>query len=141
MHVDSYKKIQYVDGYKINLIYFEKDKIDKKQLVKKNKAKKHLWFVNIGGYNPTSMQEEHEFGLVTASTKLEAKNIAKSKWLIGCKKKHKDDLASLDMLISCDDCELIKKIGNWQIELAPDKNFIQENNYPDWYGYQKIDGK
>ena len=141
MHIDSYKKIKYIDGYKINLIYFEKDKIDKKQLVKKNKAKKYLWFVNLGGYDPTSMQEKHEFGLVTASTKLEAKNVAKSKWLIGCKKKHKDDLASLEMIISCDDCQQIKKIGNWQIELSLDNNFIQENNYPDWYGYKKIDGK
>ena len=139
LHIDSYKKIQYIDGYKINLIYLDKDKIDKKQLIKKNKAKKHLWFVNIGGYNPTSMQEKHEFGLVAASTKLEAKNIAKSKWLIGCKKKHKDDIASLEILLRCDDCELIKKIGNWEIELTPDNNFIEENNYPDWYGYQKID--
>ena len=141
LHIDSYKKIKYIDGYKINLIYFEKDKIDKNQLIKKNKAKKHLWFVNIGGYNPTSMQEKHEFGLVAASTKLEAKNIAKSKWLLGCKKKHKDDLASLEMLISFDDCEQIKKIGNWQIELTLDNKFIKENNYPDWYGYKKIDGK
>jgi hypothetical protein len=141
LHIDSYKKIKYIDGYTINLIYFEKDKIDKKQLVKKNKAKKYLWFVNLGGYDPTSMQEKHEFGLVTASTKLEAKNVAKSKWLIGCKKKHKDDLASLAMIISCDDCQQIKKIGNWQIELSLDNNFIQENNYPDWYGYKKIDGK
>ena len=100
LHIDSYKKIKYVDGYKINLIYSEKDKIDKNQLVKKNKAKKHLWFVNLGGYNPTSMQEKHEFGLVTASTKLEAKNVAKSKWLIGCKKKHKDDISSLEKLIN-----------------------------------------
>ena len=130
-----------MDGYKINLIYFEKDKIDMKQLAKKNKAKPRLWFVNIGGYNPNSMQEKHEFGLVAASTKLEAKNIAKSKWLIDCKKKHKDDLASLEMIISCDDCEQIKKIGNWQIELTPDNNFIQENNYPDLYGYKNIDGQ
>ena len=141
LHIDSYKKIRYIDGYKINLIDSEKDKKDEKQLVKKNNAKKHLWFVNIGGYDPTSMQEKHEFGLVTAKTKLEAKNIAKSKWLIGCKKKHKDDIASLEMLFNYDDCELIKKIGNWEIELTPDKNFIEENNYPDWYGYQKIDGK
>ena len=87
------------------------------------------------------MQEQHEFGLVIASNKLEAKNIAKSKWLIGSKKKHKDDLASLEMLISYDNCALIKKIGNWQIELILDNNFIQENNFPDWYVYQKIDGK
>ena len=141
LHIDSYKKIKHIDGYKINLINFERDKIDAKQLEKKNKSKKYLWFVNIGGYNPTSMQEKHEFGLVAASTKLEAKNIAKSKWLIGSKKKHIDDLSSLEMLISCDDCELIKKIGNWEIELTQDNSFIQENNYPDWYGYQKLDGE
>ena len=139
LHIDSYKKIKYIDGYKINLINFEKDKIEKKQL-EKNNEKKNLWFVNIGGYHPTSMQEKHEFGLVIASNKLEAKNIAKSKWLIGCKKKHNDDIVSLEILKSCDDCEQIKKIGHWQIELTPDNNFIQENNYPDWYCYQKIDG-
>ena len=137
LHIDSYKKIQYIDGYKINLINVENHKIEKKQLVKKI-PKKKLWFVNIGGYNPTSMQEKHEFGLVIASSKLEAKNIAKSKWLIGCKKKHKDDLAYLEMLISCDDCEPIKKIGIWEIELTPDKNIIEDNNYPDWYGYQTV---
>ena len=141
LHIDSYKKIQYIDGYKINLINVENHKIGKKQLVKKIIPQKNLWFVNIGGYNPTSMQEKHEFGLVIASSKLEAKNIAKSKWLIGCKKKHKDDLASLEMLISCDDCEPIKKIGIWEIELTPHNNIIKENNYPDWYGYQKIDEK
>ncbi|WP_413682134.1 DUF1543 domain-containing protein [Prochlorococcus sp. MIT 1304] len=141
LHIDSYKKIQYIDGHKINLINVEKNKIGKKQLVKKIIQKKNLWFVNIGGYNPTSMQEKHEFGLVIASSKLEAKNIAKSKWLIGCKKKHKDDLASLEMLISCDDCEPIKKIGIWEIELTQENNIIEENNHPDWYGYKKIDEK
>ena len=86
------------------------------------------------------MQEKHEFGLVIASNNLEAKNKAKSKWLVGYEKKHKDDMASIEILISCDNCELIKKIGNWKIELIPDNDFIEENNYPDWYGYQKIDG-
>ncbi len=141
LHIDSYKKIRYIDGYKINLINFEKYRIDKKQLVKTNKAKKHLWFVNIGGYNPTSMQEKHEFGLVAASTKLEATNIAKSKWLIGSKKKHKDDIASIETLMCFDDSALIKRIGNWEIELTPDNKFTEENYYPDWYGYKKIDGK
>ena len=86
LHIDSYKKIQYIDGYRINLINVENHKIEKKQLVKKIRPKKNLWFVNIGGYNPTSMQEKHEFGLVIASNKFEAKNIAKSIWLIGYKK-------------------------------------------------------
>ena len=139
LHIDSYKKIKYIDGYKINLINFEKNKIDKNQLVKKNKTNKYLWFVNIGGYDPTSMQEKHEFGLVTASTKLEAKNIAKSKWLIGCKNKHKDDIASLKNLSTLDDCEVIKNIDKWEIELISDNNAHEENNLPDWYGYKRID--
>ena len=139
LHIDSYKKIKYIDGYKIILKNFENDKINKNQLANRTKNQKNLWFVNIGGYDPSSMQEKHEFGLVIASNKLEAKNKAKSKWLIGYEKKHKDDMASIEILISCDNCELIKKIGNWKIELIPDNDFIEENNYPDWYGYQKID--
>ena len=141
LHIDSYKKIKYIDGHKINLKNFENERNKKKQLVNKTKHQKNLWFVNIGGYDPSSMQEKHEFGLVIASNKLDAKNRAKSKWLIGCEKKHNDDIAALEMLFSCDDCELIKKIDNWEIELTLDNNFIKENNHPDWYGYQKIDGK
>ena len=78
--------------------------------------------------------------MVAAATKLEAKNIAKSKWFIGCKKNHKDDIASLEMFFGCNHCELIKKIDNWEIELIRDSNFIEANNYTYWYGYQKIDG-
>ena len=139
LHIDSYKKIKSIDGYKINLKNSEKNKIKNNKLVNQSNTKNKLWFVNIGGYNPSSMQEKHEFGLVVASSKLEAKKIAKSKWLIGCKKKHKDDIVSLKMLIGFDDCKLIKKIGNWEIELLLEDNFVEETNYPDWYGYKRID--
>ena len=140
LHIDSYKKIDYVDGYKISLKNIEKKKFKKDILSNGNITKKHLWFVNIGGYDPSSMQEKHEFGLVVASSKLEAKNIAKTKWLIGCQQKHKDDIASLKkVLIDCDDCQLIEKIGNYEIELNSQNNFIEGNNYPDWYGYKRID--
>ena len=85
------------------------------------------------------MQEKHEFGLVVASSSIEAKNKAKSKWLNGCKKKHKDDIASLRKLSLIDDCELITKIENWEIELVLENNLIKETNSPDWYGYKRID--
>ncbi len=98
-----------------------------------------MWFVNIGGYDPSSLQEKHEFGLVVASSSLEAKNKAKSKWLNGYEKKHKDNISSLKNLITLDDCELIKKICNWEIELTLENNFFEETNYPDWYGYKRID--
>ena len=139
LHIDSFKKIEYIDGYKINLKNFEKNKIKNKLSVNQISPKKNLWFVNIGGYDPSSMQEKHEFGLVVASNSLEAKNKAISKWLSGCRKKHKDDIASLNTLISCDDCQLIKNIGSWQIELILENNLPEETNYPDWYGYKRID--
>ena len=139
LHIDSYKKINYVDGYKINLKNIENKQLKNNKFFNENTSKKNLWFVNIGGYDPSSMQEKHEFGLVVASDKLEAKNIAKSKWLMGCKKKHKDDIASLKKLIGCDDCKLIQSIGNWEIELALENSLIKETNNPDWYGYKRID--
>ena len=74
-----------------------------------------------------------------ASSKLEAKNIAKSNWLIGFKKKYKDDIASLNKLIGCNDCQLIQKIGNWKIELNFENIYFEETNNPDCFGYKKID--
>ena len=139
LHIDSFKKIEYIDGYKINLKIFDKNKIKNKQSPNQINSQQNLWFVNIGGYDPYSMQEKHEFGLVVASSSLEAKNRAKSKWLKGYRKKHKDDIASLNKLISCDDCQLIKNIGSWEIELILENNLLEENNYPDWYGYKRID--
>ena len=139
LHIDSYKKIKNVDGYKINLKNIESKKLKNKKFLNGNASKNNLWFVNIGGYDPNSMQEKHEFGLVVASSKLEAKNKAKSKWLMGCKKKHKDDIASLKKLIGCDDCKLIQSIGKWEIELALENTLIKETNNPDWYGYKRID--
>ena len=139
LHIDSYKKIKYLDGYKINLKSIQSKKIKKNNSLIGTSLKKNLWFVNLGGYNPTSMQEQHEFGLVIASSSSEAKNIAKSKWLIGFKKKHKDDISPINKLVTCDDCELIKKIGNWEIELTKEDNLVQEDNFPDWFGYKRID--
>ena len=139
LHIDSYKKIKYIDGYKIILKNFENDKINKNELANRTKHQKNLWFVNIGGYDPSSMQEKHEFGFVIASNKLEAKNKAKSKWLIGYEKKHKDDISPLNDFWTYDDCEIITKIDNWEIELKQENNSLEETFYPDWYGYKRID--
>ena len=139
LHIDSYKKIDIVDGYKVNLKNIENKKLKNNKFLKGNNTKKKLWFVNIGAYNPCSMQEKHEFGLVVASNSLEAKNKAKSKWLNGFKKKHKDDISPLINFTDVDDCEIIKKVGNWEIELILENNSAENTYYPDWYGYKRID--
>ena len=86
LHIDSFKKINYVDGYKINLKNIENKKLKNNEISNEKITKKNLWFVNIGGYDPSSMQEKHEFGLVVAKSSLDAKNKAKSNWLNGYKK-------------------------------------------------------
>ena len=73
LHIDSFKKINYVDGYKINLKNVENEKSKNNIFISRNIPKINLWFVNIGGYDPNSMQEKHEFGLVVAKSPLEAK--------------------------------------------------------------------
>ena len=141
LHIDSYKKIDSIDGYKINLRNKENREPKNKILKKEKISKKKLWFVNIGGYDPTSMQEKHEFGLIVASCPSEAKNKAKSKWLIDCKKRHKDDISAVKNFNDVDDCEVIKNIKNWEIELIPNGGFVEEKVIPDWYGYMRIDKK
>ena len=86
LHIDSYKKIKYLDGYKINLRNVENLKINNNKFSNISNTKKNLCYVNIGSYDPSSMLEKYEFGLVIATNKLEAKNRAESQWLIGLKK-------------------------------------------------------
>ena len=43
------------------------------------------------------------------------------------------------MLNSFEDFQLVKKIGNWEIELKIVNNFVEDSNSPDWYGFKRID--
>ena len=126
LHIDSYKKINYVDGYRINLKNIENEKFKNNKFHNINIRQQNLWFINIGGYDPSSMQEKHEFGLVVAKSSLEAKNKAKSKWLSGYKKKHKDNIYPLKNLSEIDEIQPIKNIGNWEIELINEKILLKK---------------
>ena len=137
LHIDSYKKIQSIDGYKINLKNKESEKSKKIDLY--SKKKKKLWFVNLGGYHENSMQEIHEFGLVVAFNSFEAKKLAKSKWLLGYSKTHNDNISCLNKISFVDNCAVIKNIENWEIELRPEDDLNEETNSPDWFGYMRID--
>ena len=90
LHMDSYKRIQYVDGYKISLF-----KSTNNDLISSKTEDKSLWFINLGGYDPMKMYEQHEFTLVVAKKAIDAKKKARKNWASNLKKKHNDDLSGI----------------------------------------------
>ena len=134
LHIDSYKHIQYIDGYKIVIYKSNKDDIKPSE-----KEDESLWFINLGGYDPRKMYEEHEFTLVVAKKAIDAKKKAKRNWKSNLKNQHNDDCSGIRHLEQIDDIHPIKKIKNWEIKLISDPQKRNDNLFPDWYGYKRID--
>ena len=133
LHIDSYKCIKYVDGYEVVL-----SKSNKGSLIRPKTEDLKLWFVNLGGFNPKKMYEEHEFNLIVAKKAIQAKKKPKKKWETNLKKKHNDDYSGIYYLEQVDDIHPIK-IKNWEINLIRDPEERSEKLIPDWYGYRRID--
>ena len=134
LHIDSYKRIEYVDGYKISI-----SKSNKNNSIIKKKEDESLWFINLGGYDPKKMYEEHEFTLIVAKNAIDAKKKAKKNWVSSLKSKHNDDLSGIKYFEEIDDLHSIKQIKNWEIKLISDPENRSEKLIPDWYGYMRID--
>ena len=134
LHIDSYKRIEYVNGYKITIT-----KSNKKDQINKNKETESLWFINLGGYDPRNMYEEHEFSLVVAKKAIEARKKAKSNWIANLKSKHNDNFSDINNFEQIDNIHSIKKIKSWDIKLIPDPCKRNEKLIPDWNGYMRID--
>ncbi len=138
LHIDSYMKICYIDGYqvKVNPCMDEFHKLDNIQAKTSNLS---LWFVNLGGYNPNDMNEHHSFGLLVAKTYAEAKKIAKERWLTLTDKKHVDNIHCISFLYKENNLFDYNKIGKWQIQLFQDTQQRSQDLIPDWVGYMRID--
>ena len=135
LHIDSYKRIKYVDGYKIVI-----SKSNKDNLINPKIEDESLWFVNLGGYDPKKMNEEHEFTLVAAKRSIDAKKRARKDWEAKLVQKHNDDLSCINSFEQViDDIHSIKKIKTWEIKLISDSQKRSEKLIPDWYGYMRID--
>ncbi len=134
LHIDSYKCIKYVDGYKIVI-----SKSNKDNLINHKREDLSLWFVNLGGYNQKKMYEEHEFILVVANKAIEAKKRAKNSWESNLKQKHNDDFSGIKYFEEVEDIHSIKKIKSWEIKLISDPKNRHDVLIPDWYGYMRID--
>ena len=134
LHIDSYKRIQYVDGYKIAISKSNQDKSINLQA-----EDQLLWFINLGAYDPKKMYEEHQFTLVVAKKSIDAKKKARNNWESNLKNKHNDDYSGIKDFEKIDDIHPIKKIQNWEINLIYDPEERSEKIVPDWYGYMRID--
>ena len=118
LHLDSYKALKGADGYQISIQ-------DRPQ-----NFNKKLYFVNLGGYDKSKLNELHEFTLFVAADKTEAKEKAKQSLLKNSLHQHKDNLMEVD------DCLEIGSIGGKYIHLTPSDE--EYNLKPDWFGYKVI---
>ena len=133
LHIDSYKCIKYVDGYRIVISNFNNDNI-----ISSKTKDLTLWFVNLGAYNPKKMYEEHQFNLIVAKKAIDAKRKAKLSWETNLKHKHNDDYSGINDMKQVDDIHPIE-IKNWKINLISDPEERSEKLIPDWFGYMRID--
>jgi len=118
LHIDSYKAIQFVDGYKVNLI---NKNSNPRQGINK------LWFVNFGGYKTDELLEQHHLEIVVAPSIQVAKKKARNKWSEPMNQIHKDDHAA------------IIQLKDYTVVLEQDHQLRDDGMKPDWSGYWVLD--
>ena len=118
LHIDSYKAIRFVDGYKV-------------KLMNKNNAPREggnkLWFVNFGGYKTDELLEQHHLELAVAPSIQVAKKKARNKWPEPMNQIHKDDHAA------------ILQLREYSVILEPGSQMRNDGMSPDWSGYWILD--
>jgi len=118
LHIDSYMEVRNIGGYNIELRTTPATQTE------------HLFFVNIGGYDPGNILEQHQIGLFVANSPIEAKKRAKATLLVDTVDQHKDNLYTVD------ECFSLGQVGQHYIhlELGGEPQIIK----PDWFGYNII---
>jgi len=118
LHLDAYLEVNFVDGFRVELRRDPSAQAEK------------LYFVNLGGYDPASVAELHQFGLFVASTVTDAKDKEKKALLTRSLQQHKDDLFDVD------DCIPVGEVAEHFVHLVPDSR--SQPFVPDWFGYLVI---
>lgn len=122
LHIDSFMVVRQVGSFAVELRREPFEGLER------------LWFVNVGGYRPEQLAEEHSFGLVVAPTAEKAKRQALAGWLPGVQGRHKDDLRALEAV---DDCLPLVVVEGWRVHLLPTTDPAPPQR-PDWFGYRPI---
>lgn len=118
LHIDGFQHINWADGHDITL------------RPQPPAGGPRLYFVNVGGYLPQQLAEQHAFGLFAAPDADAAKQKAKAVLLPGMDQQHKDNLKSVD------DCLLLAEVGGWHLHLSPNPQGRPQP--PQMQGYHPI---
>ena len=119
LHMDSYKEIQGIPGYKIRI---------SNEPAKDNHR---LYFAYLGGYRATSTQEVHDVRLIVCESERQAKGIAIKLEGFDMVQTH------VDSVVDVEDKLLSHKDKVYYIELVPSDEVY--NLEPDWFGYRRLD--
>lgn len=135
LHIDSYVRIDNVDGYAVSLTRGNASALPPDH---KGEPRQKLWFVNMGGYDASSLLELHQIGCVVAATPQAAKSRAKQRWLKAALQQHKDDLHTVEQIDGIDDCLPIAELQGWKVTLTPAPSQRPCTFEPEWFGYRPI---
>ena len=137
LHMDRFVEVKYIDGYRITLTRYNLEEfcLAKDSFNQTQNIKNKLWFVNIGGYDPKQLSEQHEFGLFVSESRTKATLKAKQKFLRLSKNVHKDDVSRINKI---DACQSISDIQGWKVLLTKDPQKRSQALIPDWYGFCRL---
>lgn len=124
LHIDSWVRLERLEGFWLRL------------RPEPSAGPERLWFVNIGGYDPAQLAEQHAFGLFVAGSPQAARAKARRTLLREVTQQHKDDLHAVD------DCLAVGQLQGWWVHLereAGARPQPPEPLRPDWFGYRRID--
>ncbi|QDH25786.1 DUF1543 domain-containing protein [Neokomagataea tanensis] len=118
LHIDAYGVLKWADGYAISV------------RPTPSASKQKLYFINMGGYLPGALTEEHAFTFLVAASPEVAKARARKMLLTGHDHQHRDNLMEVD------DCVLLDTIDGHFIHLEPSSDGTPIK--AEWQGYQPI---
>ncbi len=132
IHIDSYTRLKYLDGYEIEIKNYgsEDNKLEY--------SDKFIWFVNLGGYKESCLMEQHAFTFIVCKTRSLAIETAKSKILKEVDKKHKDNIHKIDQIKYIFKAQGRSRTIKLQIKLRKDKKRRSQDLEADWNGYMPI---
>jgi hypothetical protein len=131
VHIDAWRDIQQVNGFKVQVVPRSEDIIDG-QFVK-------LFFINLGGYRPAEFEEFHYKMIIAAVNKDAAiAHAKKTAFFLHCDSPHVDDKYGVDV----DDIYEITDILPFSVKnyytlvLTPTEDKIEDEIH---LGYLKVD--